>query len=271
MNANRPRLEIRGATRPHPAVRTAPAPRPRDPSRYAMPEPREQAEPLTLDRAAALGSHSILIVDDHELVGSSLALGLRAEGEDARYHPTRSAQAVLDISARYEPGLLVLDLDLGRDDLGTPIDGVTLIPALRAAGWRVLVLSSSSNAVRVGSALAAGGFVWVSKNAPFPVLLTAIREARAGRSVLPPDQRERLIGLHRRHERERRELADRLERLTPREREVLAQLASGRRADAIAKHFVVSVPTVRTQVRAVLSKLEVGSQLEAVALYHRVG
>jgi DNA-binding NarL/FixJ family response regulator len=43
-------------------------------------------------------------------------------------------------------------------------------------------------------------------------------------------------------------------------------MAQGRRATAIAEHFVVSLTTVRTQIRAILVKLEVNSQLEAVAL-----
>ena len=50
---------------------------------------------------------------------------------------------------------------------------------------------------------------------------------------------------------------------------VLAELAQGNRAQAVAERYVVSLATVRTQIRSVLSKLEVGSQLEAVALYRR--
>ncbi len=218
-----------------------------------------------------LASPTILIVDDHELVGTSLALSLRAEGEDAVYRPAPSAAAVVEAARRAGSGLAVLDLDLGRDAYGTVLDGVDMIPALRGAGWRVLVLSGSSNASRVGSALAAGGYVWVSKNAPFPVLLTAIREARAGRVAMPPGQRERLIEMYRRCEAERADITAKLGRLTPRERAVLIELAAGKRAQTIATEFVVSLPTVRTQVRAVLGKLEVGSQLEAVALYRRVG
>lgn len=226
--------------------------------------------PTMHDRSQALSSRSILIIDDHELVGASLALNLRAEGEDACYRPTRSAQAVLDTARRAEPGLLVLDLELGRDQDGNPVDGVELIPRLRALGWRVLVLSGSAGGARAGAALAAGGVGWVSKNAPFADLLAAIREARAGRPAMAPEQRDRLIETYRRFRRERQDVVVKLGRLTPREREVLAHLAEGRRAQAIATHFVVSVPTVRTQVRAVLGKLEVGSQLEAVALYRSI-
>lgn len=211
----------------------------------------------------------ILIVDDHELVGSSLALSLRAEGEDATFSPVRSARGVLETAERMKPGLVVLDLDLGRDAEGNRIDGVRLVDPLVTMGWRVLVLSGSSDAGRIGAALAAGGFVWVPKNAPFPTLLSAIREARVGRSVMPPGRREQLIRVHQDRDGERRELAAKLDKLTQREREVLVLLAAGKRAQAVAEHFVVSLATVRTQIRAVLTKLEVGSQLEAVALYRR--
>jgi DNA-binding NarL/FixJ family response regulator len=215
------------------------------------------------------GDTPILIVDDHELVGASLAQSLRHEGEDARFQPVRSAAGVLESAGRTENGLVVLDLDLGRDPDGNRIDGVRLVDPLCRAGWRVVVLSGSSDAGRIGASLAAGGFVWVPKNAPFPTLLAAIREARHGRSVMPAGRREELIEMHRRREGERRDLVSKLDKLTHREKEVLALLAAGKRAQAVADHFVVSLATVRTQIRAVLTKLEVGSQLEAVALYRK--
>ena len=98
-------------------------------------------------------------------------------------------------------------------------------------------------------------------------LVTA--RALAGLPVMAPEARERLIDSHRAHDVERREISEKLERLTRREREVLAELARGHRAQAVADRYVVSLATVRTQIRSVLNKLEVGSQLEAVALYRR--
>jgi len=59
--------------------------------------------------------------------------------------------------------------------------------------------------------------------------------------------------------------------LTPREREVLSALAKGQRAEAIASESGVSSATVRSQIRSVLAKLGVNSQLEAVALAWTVG
>lgn len=212
-----------------------------------------------------------VVVDDHQLVGSSLAASLRAEGLDARFHPVRSAPGVLASAPPGRPGLVILDLELGRDETGARIDGVSLVAPLCAARWWVLLLVDRPGGDLVGAALAAGASGWVPKTAPLPTLVAAISDTVTGRPVNAPARREQLIELHHRRERERDEVPAGLARLTAREREVLALMAAGHRARAIAEQFVVSVATVRTQIRAVLTKLEVGSQLEAVAVYARAG
>ena len=63
----------------------------------------------------------------------------------------------------------------------------------------------------------------------------------------------------------------RLDQLTVREREVLAHLMRGRTVREIATVGVVSEATVRTQVKAILAKLDVTSQIAAVGLAHQVG
>jgi DNA-binding NarL/FixJ family response regulator len=62
------------------------------------------------------------------------------------------------------------------------------------------------------------------------------------------------------------EIRAKLARLTPREREILTLMTQGRGSDSIAEQLVISRPTVRTHIQNVLTKLEVRSQLEAVAL-----
>jgi DNA-binding NarL/FixJ family response regulator len=212
----------------------------------------------------------ILIIDDHELVGTSLMLSLRSQGLVA--HHCGATGGVTDIAsaaARFRPGVALLDLDLGRDRDGRRVDGVDAVAPLVAAGWRVLILSGSTDQVRIGGALQAGAAAWVPKNAPLPVLMRSVQAAVEGRDAMPPERRRTMIETFREQSSARRDLRARLDKLSRRELEVLAELAQGRRAQAVADLFVVSLATVRTQIRAILAKLEVGSQLEAVALYRR--
>lgn len=231
-----------------------------------MSEPISPREP---ERTLRRPPVPVIVVDDHELVATSLVMSLEKEGIEAGRIRPSAERGILAEAGRVPAGLVLLDLDLGRDAEGNRIDGVELVGPLRQAGWQILVLSGSADPARIGSALDAGALAWVPKNAPFPTLLAAVREAVAGRPVMSEDRRRKFIDVSRRRTAERRDLAEKLGRLTQREREVLAELARGRRAQAVADHFVVSLATVRTQIRAVLTKLEVGSQLEAVALYRQ--
>jgi len=224
-----------------------------------MPEPSPHPAP---------DAPTILIVDDHDLVGTSLAVALTAEGLRARRATGVDPAGILAEAATLRPGLALLDLDLGRDRRGRRRDGVDLVVPLTERGWCCVVLSAADRR-RVGAALAAGAVAAVPKRAPWPVLLANVRAALDGRVVMNPEIRQELIDSFRIQDAERRDIVEKLGRLTQREREVLAELAQGNRAQAVAEQYVVSLATVRTQIRSVLSKLEVGSQLEAVALYRR--
>jgi DNA-binding NarL/FixJ family response regulator len=211
---------------------------------------------------------TVLIVDDHELIGASLQMTLRGAGIDAHLcGPSGGAGVILAAAARLPPGVVLLDLDLGRDSTGRTVDGAALVEPLCAAGWRVVMLSGTADRARIGAALDAGAIGMVPKRAQMPTLLRTVHEALAGRPVMAAGARDKFVAAHREQRTQRGELAGKLDRLTPRELEVLRLLADGHRAQAVADEFVVSLATVRTQIRAVLTKLGVTSQLEAVALY----
>jgi len=200
----------------------------------------------------------VLVIDDHAIVATSLVLALRAQGIPAKRCPVTSEDAIIaEAQAGEERGLVLLDMDLGLD-----VDGADLVMPLKALGWQVLVVTGSSSRNRIAAAVVAGAIGWVSKAAPFEQLVQAAVAAAAGRSTLSERERRELVELNR-GDRDRVRLLD---RLTVREREVLDRLAAGHRAAKVAEEFVVSVATVRSQIRSILAKLEVGSQLEAVAL-----
>jgi DNA-binding NarL/FixJ family response regulator len=212
----------------------------------------------------------VLVVDDHELVGESLVLALAQRGMCGYRCPITSTADILDATDGVEPGLVLLDLDLGVGASGAVIDEIELIVGLRARGWSALVVSAVKDERRVAAAVAAGAIGYVSKSEPLEHLLDVVSAAAAGHQVLSRSVRDRLLDIDRRGRLDQRRDRDRLRRLTSRERQVLECLAQGERAATVASHFLVSLGTVRSQIRSILTKLDVNSQLEAVALLRRV-
>ena len=143
------------------------------------------------------------------------------------------------------------------------------MPRLCRAGWRVLLFTASRNQTRLAVAVAAGAIGWVCKSSPFDDLVQTVVRAAAGRPLLGAGEHARLLALARTAGAAVRLERERWQRLTPREREVVSRIVAGRRPAHIAAEFVVSVATVRSQIRSILAKLEVGSQLEVAALVRR--
>lgn len=216
--------------------------------------------------------YPVLIVDDHELFSTTLCMALRGEGFDASTLSVGDVQEFLDRppDAADRGGLVVLDLDLSRNAEGRYVSGADLVERLQARRWRALVVTGSADQPGIATAIAAGALGYVPKSCSFAVLLQTVITAAQGSPVMSAVERHEWNERHRRYQAQERELSRRLSRLTPREREVLELLSAGMRAAAIAEHFVVTMPTVRTQIRSILSKLEVGSQLEAVAMLRQL-
>lgn len=226
----------------------------------------EPASPVVRADQRGPGNYSVLVVDDHELFSTSLVIALRSHGVNAEQIAIVSIDAILAAARGCPAGLVVLDLDLGRDAGGRWLNGIDVMGALRGRGWQVLVVSGGSDQSRIAAAIAAGAIGSVPKSASFKALLNTVLTAAAGQAVMSEDEHRTWLQLHRSYYSRERELALRLGRLSTRERAVLELLAEGYRATAIAQEFVVSLATVRSQIRSVLSKLDVNSQLEAVAL-----
>jgi DNA-binding NarL/FixJ family response regulator len=219
------------------------------------------------DHQRGLESYSVLVVDDHALFSMSLVMTLRSHGVKAEQVQTVSRDAILAAANGLPVGLVILDLDLGRDVDGRCLNGCDLVGALRGQGWKVIVVSGGSDPRPIAAAIAAGAIGSVLKSESLHTLLSAILLAATGKSVMPENEHQMWLELHRRHVARGRELTLRFEKLTNRERAVLEMLAEGHRAAAIADKFVVALTTVRSQIQSVLSKLAVNSQLEAAALF----
>lgn len=209
---------------------------------------------------------TVLIVEDHELLAQSLSLALAAEGMTVEIAPPHS-DGVLQSARSRPPSVVLLDLDLGagRDP------GEALLPPLVALGAAVLIVSAATDELRLGTVLELGAKAVISKSRPFSELVGVVLAAARGDVVMRENDRQELLAAARRRRAADTERLAPFLRLTPRESEVLSLLMKGDNAESIAAHFFVSDATVRTQIRGVLTKLEVGSQLAAVARAHRAG
>ena len=203
----------------------------------------------------------VAIAEDHRLLAQSVGLALRAEGLDVVTADLSGEDAFLASLSPYANLLVLLDLDLGQP----LVDGVQLIPAIRAHGARVLVVTGTTERLRIAAAIEAGAIGYVAKHEPFDALLARVLQAARGEQVLDECERHELLASLRTTRKDiQRRLAP-FQQLTPKETLVLDELAHGRSVESIAAEWVVSEATVRTQVRGVLTKLDVRSQLAAVA------
>jgi DNA-binding NarL/FixJ family response regulator len=211
---------------------------------------------------------AVLIVDDHALFAECLALVLRMQGFERVDILTEDLgpERILAAAENLKPELVLLDLYLGKGGVGTG-----LIAPLKAVPTTVLVLSATEDRRLLAECLEEGADGLFDKARSFEQLVDDLEEAAVGRSVLVAEARTVLLDELR--ERRRAEHAHRrlLEELTAREGEILSELMEGRSTEQIADEGGVAPSTVRTQIKSILRKLGVNSQLAAVAFAHSAG
>ena len=218
---------------------------------------------------ATRADHRVLIIDDHALFAEALELALSLEGYDARRLdlPEGGSMATLrSLALKARPRTVLLDLDLGRFG-----DGTNLVAPLARAHVNVVVLTASEDLGRWGGCMRVGARKVLPKSGALQQALATVRRLHQGLPVVSREELESLLDAWSRERLVSDDLRRRLALLTPREREVLAALIEGRTVREIADRSVVSEATVRTQVKSILNKLEVSSQLAAVGMAHQVG
>jgi DNA-binding NarL/FixJ family response regulator len=213
------------------------------------------------------GPRRLLIVEDHELLAGTLALALRQRGLDVQTAAGPTPEAVVERARALAPVLVLLDLDLGPP-LGSGLD---LVRPLSEAGGRVVMMTGVTDRARLAACVEAGATGVVAKTAAFEALIDAVRRAAEGETLLREDERQALLAELRARRRAEGERMAPFGALSPREQAVLAGLVAGDSAETIAARSYVSMATVRSQIRAILLKLGVRSQLAAVAMARDAG
>lgn len=212
--------------------------------------PRNDADPIR-----------VLIVDDHEVLAASLAFVLDSEPGLKVVGVAGSAAAALELAAATSPDVVLLDQRL-PDGEGTALIGP--LHAVRTTVQVVMLTASSSDQVLL-AALEAGAAGFIDKTRGLAEVVSAVRSAAAGESLVSPRLLARLLPRLRRQE------TGAGNDLTAREREVLAHLAEGLSNAEIATRMTVSVNTVRNHVANLSAKLGAHSKLEALSIAVRSG
>jgi len=204
---------------------------------------------------------AIAVVDDHALLANALADSLRREGFDAvGIVPTPEIEVDAEVAA-LGSDIVLLDLDLGRCGRSIP-----LIPLLKALGTKVIVVTGESEPARLAECIESGADGVLTKAASFEELLDGVKKLIANLPPMSLHARDTLLARAREQRARERGRTENFERLTARERETLDALMDGMSAEEIASETYVSITTVRSHIRSVLQKLEVNSQLAAVAM-----
>jgi two-component system, NarL family, response regulator LiaR len=202
----------------------------------------------------------VLVVDDHFVVREGLRAFLELQDGIEVAGEAGDGEAAIREAQRLRPDVILMDLAMPG------LDGVGAMQALRRVlpEGRVVVLTSFPDDDRLLPAIRAGAAGYLLKDGRPQELVRAIRAAHAGEALLDPAVAARLVASIAQAPGEAPP-----ERLTPREREVLALIAQGYSNKRIARELAVSEKTVKTHVGHVLAKLGVSDRTQAAL--HAVG
>ena len=211
---------------------------------------------------------SVVVVDDEQLVRSGFAALLASDPEITVAGTAGDGDAALAVIRRERPDVVLMDIRMpGRD-------GVSATAAITAdrtlSGTRVIVLTTFDLDEYVHAALRAGASGFLLKDAQPTDLLAAVHLVAQGESVLAPSLVRRLIAAYV----ETPATASRppwLDSLTPREVEVLVEVARGLSNAEIGDALYMSAATAKTHVGRLLMKLNARDRTHLVIAAYEAG
>ena len=201
----------------------------------------------------------VAIVEDDDEIRANLGHRI---GTNPAFRLLRSygdAESALADLPRHKPDVVLMDINLPG------MDGIECVRELKAkmpkAQFVMLTVYEDSN--RLFKSLVAGASGYLLKRTPPAKLVTAIREAHQGGSPMTPQIARQVV----QYFQQAREAAPDVQRLTPRETQVLQQLARGFRYKEIVDNLGISAGTLHSYISSTYEKLHVHSRTEAVVKY----
>jgi DNA-binding NarL/FixJ family response regulator len=209
----------------------------------------------------------VLIADDDDLMRAGLAELLSGDPSIEIVGEASTGREAIERSSRVDPDVVLMDVRM------PDLDGIAATRELtcKAPRVRVLILTTFEQDDHVFGALRAGASGFLVKRTRPEELIAAVHTIAAGDSLLSPSVTRRVID--RMAQQPTPEFADRalLDELTPREREVLEQIARGLSNREIATALVVEESTVRSHVKRILMKLGLRDRIQVVIFAYETG
>ena len=197
----------------------------------------------------------VLSVDDHPLLREGLAAVINNQPDMVLVAQACNAQEAIQQFRKHLPDVTLMDLRLPDKS------GIDAMIAIRAEfpEARIIILTTFEGDVEIQRALEAGARGYLLKSMPPKELVEVIRQVHAGKKRIPPQLAAQLV----------EHLSD--EDLTPREIEVLGQIAGGNRNRDIAEKLFITEETVKVHIKHIMEKLAASDRTQAVAIGLRRG
>ena len=207
----------------------------------------------------------ILIADDHQMFRQGLRLLLDSQPDVEVIAETGDGRSAVRLAGEHSPDLVVMDVSM--PDLNG-IDATRQIIANAPPGKapKVIALSAHADEHYAQQMLAAGALGYVLKHSAFPEMMEALSAVMAGKIYLSPS-----LPAGAKAQQGVQDATSGAGKLSPREREILQVLAEGKAMKEIAAVLNVSIKTVETHRRTMMSKLGLYSVAELTKFAIREG
>jgi DNA-binding NarL/FixJ family response regulator len=209
------------------------------------------------------------IADDQTLVRAGLKTLLSAIPDIEVVGEAADGNAAVDLARALRPDVLLMDIRMPLLDGIAATRRIAADEALSAS--KVIMLTTFEVDQYIVDALRAGASGFLLKDAAPEEIVNAIRVVAAGEALLAPSVTRRLLASLTSLPRVSSETSSRLEDLTAREREVLAQVGRGLSNDEVAEVLVISPATVKTHVSRILAKLGARDRAQLVVVAFEAG
>jgi DNA-binding NarL/FixJ family response regulator len=215
---------------------------------------------------------SILLVDDQPMLRMGYRMILDAQPDLTVVGEAENGLEAIELTDRLEPDVVLMDVRMPG------LDGVQATERIVASGSdsRIIILTTFDLDEYAYGALRAGASGFLLKDAPPPDMLSAIRAVATGDAVVAPSVTRRLLSQFVQHlpdpnHKTPGDAAARVESLTPRERELLVEVARGLSNAEIADRLVLSEATVKTHIGRILAKLGLRDRVQIVVFAYETG